>query len=378
MVTLHHFITSSALYKTMLVANAWLFVDFFFVLSGFVIAANYGEKLGQGFGLFRFLTLRLGRLYPLHIVLLLAFIVTEALLFLANDLIPGSGRAYFSGATSPTAIVTSVLMLQGMGLQEGLVWNGVAWSISVEMFAYVVFGAVAIMVPKRVNLAMLAFIALSFAIILLADLDVPVMHRFIDAARCVYGFSIGVLLNALYSRLTRFGVAAAMSVRLITGLELVTLGVGVAFVGFAAALPAHALAPLAFAPIVLIYAFDRGRVSRLLAHPAFMTLGTLSFSIYMIHPFVQSRLMLPAGLIFSQMTGITLVARDRARTDAAFVWGGNEWLGALCTVIMLGLVVWLSRWTYRLIEAPGRTLARRWVLDQKRAIDTPMPAALEA
>ncbi|WP_454616650.1 hypothetical protein [Bradyrhizobium cenepequi] len=54
--------------------KAYLFVDFFFVLTGFVIASNYRSRLADGFSAGRFLVLRLGRIYPLHIVTLLLFI----------------------------------------------------------------------------------------------------------------------------------------------------------------------------------------------------------------------------------------------------------------------------------------------------------------
>lgn len=53
--------------------NAYLFVDFFFVLSGFVIASTYQERIAGGFSVWRFMLLRLGRLYPLHIAVLVAF-----------------------------------------------------------------------------------------------------------------------------------------------------------------------------------------------------------------------------------------------------------------------------------------------------------------
>jgi len=43
-------------------AQLLAFVDFFFVLSGFVIAANYQQRLLDGFGVGRFVLLRLGRL----------------------------------------------------------------------------------------------------------------------------------------------------------------------------------------------------------------------------------------------------------------------------------------------------------------------------
>src|SRR3979409_173570 len=57
--------------------NSWLFVDFFFVLSGFVIAANYQQRLREGFGVGRFLLLRLGRLYPLHLFMLAAAVAVK-------------------------------------------------------------------------------------------------------------------------------------------------------------------------------------------------------------------------------------------------------------------------------------------------------------
>ena len=74
MVALFHFNVFSHIQHAGIVRNAYLFVDFFFVLSGFVIAANYQARLMDGFGAGRFLFLRLGRIYPLHLVTMLLFI----------------------------------------------------------------------------------------------------------------------------------------------------------------------------------------------------------------------------------------------------------------------------------------------------------------
>jgi peptidoglycan/LPS O-acetylase OafA/YrhL len=68
-------VDGDALIKTVpFVANGFLFVDFFFVLSGFVIAASYGEKIVTGFPIGKFMFLRLGRLYPLHAFMLFAYV----------------------------------------------------------------------------------------------------------------------------------------------------------------------------------------------------------------------------------------------------------------------------------------------------------------
>src|SRR5687768_3329218 len=71
--------TYSHLASVDIINHAWLFVDFFFVLSGFVITASYQNRLEQGYSLRRFIFLRLGRIYPLHIFMLMAFLAFEFL-----------------------------------------------------------------------------------------------------------------------------------------------------------------------------------------------------------------------------------------------------------------------------------------------------------
>src|SRR2546430_1942701 len=78
--------------------NRSMFPDFFFVLSGFVIAANYQQRLLDGFGVGRFLLLRLGRLYPLHFTMLALFVGVELLRVLHRVLVPAPS---FTNAVGP-------------------------------------------------------------------------------------------------------------------------------------------------------------------------------------------------------------------------------------------------------------------------------------
>src|SRR5947199_4414119 len=86
LVALFHLDAYSHLYGMPFLRNSWLFVDFFFVLSGFVIAANYQQRLLDGFGVGRFLLLRLGRLYPLHFTMLAVAVAVKLLLILVPAL----------------------------------------------------------------------------------------------------------------------------------------------------------------------------------------------------------------------------------------------------------------------------------------------------
>src|SRR3978361_1715459 len=58
------------------VYNSDMFVDFFFVLSGFVIAYSYEHLTGLR-NVFTFLKKRFRRIYPLHLFMLLIFLLYE-------------------------------------------------------------------------------------------------------------------------------------------------------------------------------------------------------------------------------------------------------------------------------------------------------------
>src|SRR5439155_3018897 len=61
------------------VGNFALFVDFFFILSGFVIGLTYAESVNSAEGIFTFLRRRIARIYPLYLLTLLAFTVPAVL-----------------------------------------------------------------------------------------------------------------------------------------------------------------------------------------------------------------------------------------------------------------------------------------------------------
>ena len=78
LVALFHMPTGSHLGQLLPVQNAWLFVDFFFVLSGFVISHAAEGRLWRPGENSRFLLKRFARLWPLHAVMLGAMVLLEA------------------------------------------------------------------------------------------------------------------------------------------------------------------------------------------------------------------------------------------------------------------------------------------------------------
>lgn len=106
-------------------------VSFFFVLSGFILAYNYRDFSRDG-SIARFLVARFARVWPLHLVTCVIWI---GLIFHFDR------QTYFGGDTGVAKLATNLLLVQSWIPYKlwSLSFNGVAWSISNEMFFYLVF-----------------------------------------------------------------------------------------------------------------------------------------------------------------------------------------------------------------------------------------------
>ncbi|WP_417547980.1 acyltransferase family protein, partial [Marinobacter segnicrescens] len=97
-----------------IITNSYLFVDFFFVLSGFVMAYAYGDKIRGGMGFGEYVTLRLGRLYPLHLFTLMLwvpYILIKQYLYET-----GFGGTSQLDENNPTTFITNLFLIHGLGV----------------------------------------------------------------------------------------------------------------------------------------------------------------------------------------------------------------------------------------------------------------------
>ncbi len=130
-----------------LLPHGYLMVDLFFLLSGFVLSAGYGDRLAQGGAGGWFIGKRLVRLYPLAFLgLALGFAVALALALL--------GRRSLE-ADAPAMFALGALFLPWLvgGLISPL--NGPAWSLQLELWVNALYGACARVLTDR-RLAVLA------------------------------------------------------------------------------------------------------------------------------------------------------------------------------------------------------------------------------
>jgi peptidoglycan/LPS O-acetylase OafA/YrhL len=247
-------------------------VDFFFVLSGFVIAASYGGMASIADWL-RFLRRRIARLYPLHIATMLVFVA------LAIAVGKGWMRANHPDVLSFDTLADNLLMTQAWGQASHLSFNGVSWSISAEWFCYLLF-PVLLFAARRMPAGVSLALAVGFVAAMSALRGAYGLRPWIEATfdygamRALPSFFAGIVLAQLVGRCPN---VFRMSWAGIYGLFLLSLAVlhlglpGEVAIVLLALLVACAAATERADP-------DSAMTSRLMGH-----LGDASYSLYMLH-----------------------------------------------------------------------------------------------
>lgn len=352
MIVIYHAKINSSLFGGTVFHNLYLFVDFFFVLSGFVIASNYQSKISSRSELVEFMRRRFWRLYPLHLLVLIAYVLLEtAELLVFDGLLGGVGGNAFSGDRSIQSIVSNLLLVHSLGVHDYLTWNYPSWSISTEFYTYLLFAAATLLFGKRLGWAAVAA-ALAMPVVLfnVSDNGMRTTWDF-GLLRCVFGFSAGVVVwNLLKAkRRARFGFGSYWMN------SLAELGLVLALVLFLANAnqTTAILIPFLFFVMVLVFTSDNGLVSSLLAARPFVLLGTWSYSVYMVHLFIHD-----IGVGFAKVLdkfGADIVIREGGHV----LLGSNVPMGNLIFAIYLSITIAAAAFTYRYVEVPGRNFGRR-------------------
>jgi peptidoglycan/LPS O-acetylase OafA/YrhL len=353
---LHHF------YGLPFVRNSYLFVDFFFVLSGFIIAHASSAKLESGADAASFMVRRFGRVWPLHVAVLLAFVAIECgKWILINGVgVKASIDAFNpAGATPLAAIPYHLALIQGMGLTASPSWNQPSWSISVEFWTYGIFALVTFAPARwRTPYAIAIVVAAMFTLVtsVKGGMDTTIDFGFF---RCLAGFFIGVLVYRLRTLPARgLGYAPAHSHLRIAEVGAV-IGT-IAFVTTAGHGPLSFAAPIVFALVVYVFSFEAGTVSRLLQATPFKRLGLWSYSIYIVHALLIHTLSLLVGVSQKALFGRDI--RDVAifgGIETKIVVHVNTYLLDALLIGYLLAVVGVASVTYRYIEDPCRRAFNR-------------------
>jgi peptidoglycan/LPS O-acetylase OafA/YrhL len=127
-------------------AHGELGVDLFFALSGYVLALNYGERMGWRLdrnATVKFWWARLARVWPAYVFMLVFAAVWHGILLARQSDDPVDVRDYSVG--SFLRQLTLVVQWTEPGFDR-LTWNGAAWSVSAEAFAYLLFPVMVLLI----------------------------------------------------------------------------------------------------------------------------------------------------------------------------------------------------------------------------------------
>ena len=273
--------------------NSDMFVDFFFVLSGFVIVYNYQDisSLNQ---LKIFLTKRLVRVYPLHLLMLVIFLIIEASKHSASayvhvNKLENTNNNIYSFFTN-LFLINSV---QLFNIQD-VSWNIPSWSISAEVVSYTVFGLTMVLLSQyklqsRRNIFF--FIIIFVSVVLLVN----VTHTFkinysynYGFLRGIIGFFSGAICYFVFSKFYTTAKSAKKTIFTIT--EIGILIILFLMTCYGAILKEVGLIyEVAFFAGILIFSFEKGSISQSLKKSTFLkNIGTYSYSIYMTHALLLS------------------------------------------------------------------------------------------
>ncbi len=272
------------------------FVDMFFAMSGVIICHVYGEKIRSPATYGDFLKRRIARLGPLHWATLLFF---AGLFLVASRL--GAGLRHPEGAEW-SCFVPNALFLHAFGMCHADTFNGVSWSLSAEMGAYLLFPAILILLRKSrlaVLVAALAMIGVLFAI---APAWFDWMYNG-GVLRAIPGFMLGVAFYSYRVELARWIPSGAVYVLLAAFLVAVWFPV-----------PRAALLVLAYLTVAAGVAAD-GKPSGGVIH-SIAPWGSLTFSVYMLHWPVK--VILPVVMAKLHLQGLPAILLAYAAMPAVF------------------------------------------------------------
>jgi peptidoglycan/LPS O-acetylase OafA/YrhL len=346
LVALTHLNVAGHFYGWSLIRNGGAAVDFFFVLSGFVIAYAYGDRLRNVSELPDFAIRRFGRLYPLHVVTLGALIALELAKLAASVILDASGgQAPFSEANDLWSLLGNLLLINGLGFFSEYTWNGPSWSISTEFYTYFIFAAVCLL--PRGRLLVSAGLACSAGILLAVNDATGDPVRTIEGAglgRTILGFFVGVLTYALFARVRDAGSKPPIASEwVIAAVAVLSIYVGA---------PATLLSPL-FAVAVLVFAFERGAISRSLKTAIPQHLGKISYSIYLVH-FPILATMNGIGRLVDQKFRLGLYSPVPMSDGTQMIVLGGPWLGDLWCLVYVVVVIGTATLTFAFVEDPAR------------------------
>lgn len=320
----HYDIIDPALRKYTFVSRGYIGVDFFFILSGFVLAGAYSGFLRDNSfpNYIKYLVARAGRIFPLHLVVTIACV--------AAAWIADSPYSHYQ-------VVEESLLIHRWPFVPAIfsAINGPAWSISTEWLVNLFLPAYfyLILKPKRAVMPMLALTLALLVLVFISwqnnwNLDQSRANTNGPILRCASEFCLGVLIFR-YRSLAKLFSCRSREIFLVALIVLVIFQISLSKV--------DTLIVISIALFIMIIQTGDSMFAHFLESRLVYALGEWSYSVYLIH--------LPL---------IRAVAYLIHRGSVSFLHP------KIAVSASLFLIMCLSYVCFKYIEVPARRVSRKY------------------
>ncbi|HSZ11380.1 MAG TPA: acyltransferase [Rhizomicrobium sp.] len=185
----------------MIARGSYLAVDLFFLMSGFVVAAAYEQRLLSGWSVADFMIVRLKRLWPLYIL----GIVFGLSSFMVIPLLRPEVGVILPHMPLAQTVAMSLLFLPQFVAYGGPAFplNSASWSLSVEVFGNLAYAVLARSLRTRMLIAatLIGLVGTALVAIKSSDLNVGISPGNVMAGyiRFLFSFPLGVLLYRFHA-----------------------------------------------------------------------------------------------------------------------------------------------------------------------------------
>jgi peptidoglycan/LPS O-acetylase OafA/YrhL len=323
--------------------NGYLSVDLFFILSGFIMTHVYWDRFHEGVSkvsYWQYLRARFARIYPLHLFTLLVLLGLQSIeSFRSNP-------TAFTGKFNILALGANVFMLQAFALNCpplfwcDTYWNEPAWSISVEFVIYALFPFILFAIlknqPKTDTILYIITLIASLLLIRFTRNNLDNIIGIPSIARCGLECVLGVITYKIYRRqqAQRFLNTNLLAI-------ISTIWIMVIMHNWSEELRGvHDWVILpAFSLLILSISHQSNSLGiRMLNSPLLLYLGTISYSVYMVH--------------WVLITSVKAFWLDKLHL--AFDEGLTKTQSILALGLFIPIVILTASLTYRFIEVPLR------------------------
>lgn len=344
----------------------------FFVLSGFVMYYNYAHRIASSpsAGTIRFIFARIARLYPLLIV----YVLFNFALNIARSIATGDAASASTFLTTLPLYLMGVqtwfyAVINGMNVSVSQYYGNPAWSISAELFFYLVFVPIIILrgkgAPSVARGVLVVIVSVACRTWFIALASMPAVQSWIGGkfgvspalsvdywliyyspyGRCFEFFAglglaeIWLARNAPAPNLVRWlgtltGLAGIVYIVTSFGSETVfhaprLFEDNATNIGYIAAVP----------PAIFFLSRSQAFASRVLNLAPLLFVGEISYSLYLVHTNVEPVFHISPETILSDHVGMAITR----------------------CVLFVGVSLIIAAGSYRFVEMPARSHVLRFL-----------------